>query len=123
VIPEKFFELQMIDKVSAYYIVDPGLTKTNCNPQSDFKFKVIIAASPDEGHWGASSFSKKRGQSQGIFLYYLVWTLQEMIMACEIFIGNCTSISIAKGSSNLVVYPIIFLVKPLRWIKKYKFKH
>jgi hypothetical protein len=86
VIPEKFFELKMIDEPSAYYVVDPGLTKTNCNPPVDFKFKVIIVASPDEGHWGASSFSKKRGQSQGIFLYYPVWTLQELIMACEIYI-------------------------------------
>lgn len=41
-----------LSKPSVYYVVDPGLTKDSCNPNIDFKGKVIIIASPDDGHWG-----------------------------------------------------------------------
>jgi hypothetical protein len=98
VIREKSFQLQMIeyqfsDILSTYYVVDPGLTKDNCNPPVDFKGKVIIVASPNEGHWGSSSFTKCKGDIRGIFLYYPMWTLQELIEAREVFTGIETNIS------------------------------
>jgi hypothetical protein len=98
VIPEKSFELDMIknissDILSTYYVVDPGLTQDNCNPPVDFLGKVIIVASPNEGHWGSSSFTKHKGDIQGIFLYHPVWTLQELIEARVVFTGSETNIS------------------------------
>lgn len=47
-----------LSKPSVYYVVDPGLTKDSCNPNIDFKGKVIIIASPDDGHWGDPILSK-----------------------------------------------------------------
>ena len=56
-----------------YYVVDPGQTKTSCDPCADYIEKVIVVASPDERHWGRSSFSN------GIFLCYPAWSLSDLL--------------------------------------------
>ena len=64
-----------------YYIVDPGKTKDNCDPATTFLPKVIIVASPDDRHWGESEFRKMRGSVGGVFLYYPLWKLEELLSA------------------------------------------
>ena len=64
-----------------YYIVDPGKTKDNCDPATTFLPKVIIVASPDDRHWGESEFRKMRDGVGGFFLYYPLWSLQELLSA------------------------------------------
>ena len=90
VIEEKYFKKRdvNVDKEDIYYVVDPGETTDSCN-LSGYQGKVIIVASPDEGHWGGSNFDKGRGfpspsgngfrDRPGIFLYYPVWTLSELL--------------------------------------------
>ena len=56
-----------------YYVVDPGKTRDDCDPPNEFLGKVIIVASPDEGHWGKSNFQKERSGVSGFFLFYPVW--------------------------------------------------
>jgi DUF1365 family protein len=51
VIPQKSFQLSNYNDKSTYYVVDPGQKKDSCNPLRDFKGKVIIVSSPDDGHW------------------------------------------------------------------------
>lgn len=74
-----------LSKPSVYYVVDPGLTKDSCNPNIDFKGKVIIIASPDDGHWGGSDFIKMRRSVGGTFLFLPVWSLNELINARQHF--------------------------------------
>jgi hypothetical protein len=59
-----------LDDPSTYYVVDPGETKDSCNPDTDFKAKVIIVSSPDNRHWGDSGFEKLRDSVRGFFMYY-----------------------------------------------------
>ena len=80
-----------VNQADIYYVVDPGQTNDNCDLSSDFEGKVIIVASPDDQHWGESEFDKgrgfvvslndaqKRGGTQGMFLYYPVWSLAELL--------------------------------------------
>jgi hypothetical protein len=42
-----------------YFIVDPGQTEANCDPEGDVYARVVMVASPDERHWGANAFSKR----------------------------------------------------------------
>ena len=80
VILEKDFTVSKFNDPSFYYIVDPGETKDNCNPSSDFIGKYILVSSPDNRHWGESEFKKNR-DSSGIFLYYPTWSINELISA------------------------------------------
>jgi hypothetical protein len=66
---------------STYYVVDPGMTKCNCCPETDFKPKVIIIASPDERHWGESEFDKERDGISGSFKYFPLWSFDELLNA------------------------------------------
>ena len=85
-----------VNQKNIYYIVDPGKTTDNCDLNSDFKGKVIIVTSPDERHWGESEFDKLRdsgndeesGGTQGIFLYYPVWTLSELLASVPYVTAN-----------------------------------
>jgi hypothetical protein len=74
-----------VNNVSIYYVVDPGQTKDNCNLDVDFKGKVIIVASHDEGHWGGSEFLKQRGTIKGLFMFMPVWSLDELLNAKQHF--------------------------------------
>jgi hypothetical protein len=79
VIKENKLKILDINKPNTYYVVDPGETKVNCNLDHDFDGKVIIVASPDDRHWGASEFSKERDNRRGNFLYYPVWNIHELV--------------------------------------------
>ena len=79
IIQEDVFKMDLINQLSTYYVVDPGSTKDNCNLPNNFKGKVIIVASADEGHWGGSDFIKWRNDVMGLFLYFPVWTMPELI--------------------------------------------
>jgi hypothetical protein len=74
-------KISSLDKNDTYYIVDPGMTKDNCHPGVQFKCRIIIVASPDERHWGGSSFSKRRTGYGGIFQQMPVWEANEIICA------------------------------------------
>jgi hypothetical protein len=63
---------------STYYIVDPGSTQDSCNPHAMFEPKVVIVAEPDESHWGGLSFYKSLPGVTGTFLYYPVWSKEEI---------------------------------------------
>jgi hypothetical protein len=73
------------NKPTTYYIIDLGETKDSCDLGSGYRGNVIIVASPDERHWGESQFRKERGGRQGIFLYYPVWNVQELIASSKYF--------------------------------------
>jgi hypothetical protein len=79
-----------VDKPSIYYVVDPGLTKSNCNLRTDFKGKVIIIASPDERNWGGAGFRKDRDGVMGTFLFFPVWNLLELSNAGPYINPNIT---------------------------------
>ena len=59
-----------------YFIIDPGVTTTNCNPDPNVKAKVLIVASPDERHWGGNTFPKDQpGWPGGLYWYFPPWSL------------------------------------------------
>jgi hypothetical protein len=64
---------------STYYIVDPGVTQNpeSCNMGAKFQPKLIIVASPDDRHWGESSFLKL----QGGLRFLPIWSEDELIAA------------------------------------------
>jgi hypothetical protein len=75
-----------------YYIIDPGITKTNCNPDPNVKAKVLIVASPDERHWGGNTFPKDQpGWPGGLYWYFPPWSLQELQAAGSLLIPPITS--------------------------------
>ena len=82
IVPEDKFRCtdKMFNNPSIYYVVDPGHTKDSCDLPSIYDGKVIIVTSPDVGHWGDSQFAK-----EGMFLYYPVWSLDELIKAKHFF--------------------------------------
>lgn len=91
VIKENEFDYhdENVNNDSIYYVVDPGKTKDkNCDLDSDYRGKVIIIASPDEGHWGLGEFTKKRLRVKGTFRYYPIWSLIELLYARRFFDVN-----------------------------------
>jgi hypothetical protein len=87
-IPQVYvYEEKMIPKIKSlqstdtYYVVDPGMATTSCNPSLTFKAKVIIVASPDEKYWGYNQFSKSKYFISGCFKYMPVWDVDELIHA------------------------------------------
>ena len=75
---------------STYYIVDPGSTKDDCNPPSDFVPKVILVPSPYSGHWGGSKFRKMQDGVIGTFKSMPLWTLEELLSAQPILCPDLT---------------------------------
>lgn len=75
------FSLPSLQTVETYYIVDPGNTKESCCPEVNFLPKTIIVSSPDSGHWGGSEFGKRRGNTKGRFMFFPIWTLEELLDA------------------------------------------
>jgi Retrotransposon hot spot protein len=103
VIQEKDFNIldENINQTSTYYIVDPGNTKDDCNPPANFIGKVIIVASPDEGHWGVSEFFKDRGSNSGGMLQFLpVWNLQELIESSSV-LGTINGVSLGLTNQDI----------------------
>jgi len=69
---------------ATYFIVDPGITKVNCNPPLRVLARVIIVASPDERHWGGNSFPKVQpGHPGGMYRYFPPWSLVELQAAVQ----------------------------------------
>jgi hypothetical protein len=81
-------KIESLQNSSTYYVVDPGRTKSNCNPENAFKAKVIIVSSPDSDHWGGTDFTKGRDSGGGLFKYYPLWSLDEMLLAHTTIIGE-----------------------------------
>jgi hypothetical protein len=75
------FKIPSLRERSTYYVVDPGQTKDDCNPNGMFQAKVILVVSPDDRHWGESEFAKIRGLVQGFFRFFPVWFLEELLSA------------------------------------------
>lgn len=98
VIPEEKFQRTSakFNHPSTYYVVDPGKTKDSCDPPNIFQGKVIIVASPDEGHWGGSEFLKQRGNIKGLFMFMPVWSLSELLAAKQYFEYNLLDETIAS---------------------------
>jgi hypothetical protein len=75
----KVSEIPSLLDTETYYLVDPGKTKTSCNPGPFVLARVIIVASPDERHWGGSSFQKDdRTGLGGEIRYFPAWTLPQL---------------------------------------------
>ena len=81
----RFYDIPSLKLKSTYYVVDPGETKESCDPGAKFKSRVIIVTSPDEKHWGGGEFIKRRGKKVGVFHFYPVWNLTEVLRGLEHF--------------------------------------
>ena len=64
----KFRDIPSLRGPSAYYVVDPGMSKVSCDPKPSFKARVIIISSPNDRHWGGEEFEKFRGGNQVFFI-------------------------------------------------------
>jgi len=86
-IPEKTSPTEIFSlyhDLDTYYLVDPGETKTSCDPAPMVAARVIIIASPDESHWGGSAFEKNDQTSLGgYFLYFPSWNLPQLEAGCN----------------------------------------
>jgi hypothetical protein len=72
-------DIDSLSVAESYYVVDPGRTKTSCDPAHLVAARVIIVASPDERHWGGSDFTKNDQTGLGGFiLYFPSWSLLEL---------------------------------------------
>lgn len=72
-------EIPSLYDPGAYYLVDPGKTKTSCDPAPMVAARVIIVASPDERHWGGSAFAKTDQTGLGgYFMYFPNWSLHQL---------------------------------------------
>lgn len=87
---------------STYYVVDPGATRSNCNPFLHFKPKVVIVASPNDCYWNAAQFSKssrsrKKGKNIKVFFkYFPLWRLQKLQDSQPIMYPTLTSETIKE---------------------------
>jgi hypothetical protein len=80
-IPEKTSptDIPSLYDPESYYLVDPGKTKTSCDPAPMVAARVIIVTSPDERHWGGSAFEKNDQTGLGgYFLYFPSWNLPQL---------------------------------------------
>jgi hypothetical protein len=66
---------------STYLVVEPGKTQDSCDPSYLAEAKVIIVANPDSKHWGGSEFEMVRGRWSGVFKYFPLWELSELLAA------------------------------------------
>jgi hypothetical protein len=73
--------VKSLSKSSTFYIVDPGSTRSNCAPDTEFEARTIIVASPNEGNWGSHDFEKQRGPVIGRFKYFPMWDLEDLLEA------------------------------------------
>jgi hypothetical protein len=90
-------------------VVDPGKTKDSCDLPTFFQGKVIIVASPDEQHWGGSSFDKEVAGRGGRLMYFPVWELHELLKSLSVF-NQITKIN-KTDFTSLVVYQDPYLLQ------------
>jgi hypothetical protein len=80
-----------LDNENTVLVVDPGTLKTLCNPDETIKARVIIVASPDNRYWGGNDFRKRKAdivtREAGVFLYYPLWSLEELLAGRPILNG------------------------------------
>ena len=81
-------EVGSLRDCSTFYIVDPGSTRNNCVPDTLIDARTIIVASPNEGNWGSSGFEKLRGSVMGMFLYFPMWSLKDILDSKPYFSGT-----------------------------------
>ena len=86
----KFRDIPSLRGPSAYYVVDPGMSKVSCDPKPSFKARVIIISSPNDRHWGGEEFEKYRGGQRGVFHFYPLWNLNEVLCGLGYFSPNVT---------------------------------
>jgi hypothetical protein len=98
-------EIPIRDSDSTYYIVDPGMTNSSCNPRTDFLPKVIIVSSPDSRQWGKHEFTKYRDAVIGGIRFYPVWSEQELLLARPILrlFLSCRGAASAEAALVLTV--------------------
>jgi hypothetical protein len=90
----KYTQIASLTDPLTYYVVDPGRTKVDCCLDAAFIAKFILVSSPDERHWGRNEFIKERRSNvSGIFKYYPVWSLPELLEARTI-LSRRTNLSI-----------------------------
>lgn len=77
----KVHEIPLLSNKNAYYVVDPGDSEVSANPSATVSAHVIIATSPDECHWGRGFIKPRHAYAGGVFRYYPVWTLDELLQA------------------------------------------
>jgi hypothetical protein len=98
VYPEQNWEwtIQSLMDPATYYVVDPGLYQGSCNPDTNFRPKVIIVASPDSKHWGNGEFFKGRAGLYGELKFFPVWELNEILHARPV-LGPAMTIQEVEG--------------------------
>ena len=84
------FDFPTLLNKSAYYVVDPGKSKISCDPDTGFPARVIIISSPNDRHWGEEEFEKLRGTQSGVFHYFPLWNLNEVLCGSDYFPTNVT---------------------------------
>ena len=77
------FDFPTLLNKSAYYVVDPGESQVSCSPMSTFPARVIIISSPNDRHWGGEEFEKFRGGQSGVFHFYPLWNLTELLCGSD----------------------------------------
>ena len=81
-------DVDSLYEASTFYIVDPGASTTNCLPDTDFLPRTIIVSSPDERNWGGKQFMKGRDDVAGLFRFFPMWDLDELVMARQYIRGR-----------------------------------
>ena len=102
-------QINSLTDASTCFVVDPGKTKDSCDPDEQFKPHVIIISSPDSCHWGENEFQKRRGNINGCFRYFPLWSLEELV---------CSRI---EFNANLAVDDITRLFRKFGGVPRYIF--
>ena len=74
-------DVDCLNDPSTFYIVDPGSTRNNCAPDTEFEARTIIVSSPNDHNWGSADFEKQRGPVIGMFRYFPIWSWKEILKA------------------------------------------
>jgi hypothetical protein len=89
-------DILSLEHATTYFIVDPGATKDDCNVSPRYSHKVIIVASPDSRHWGHREFWNYRDGGEGVFVYYPVWPLEELLAARPVLFPELNEAEVKK---------------------------
>jgi hypothetical protein len=85
-----------LEHATTYFIVDPGATIDDCNVSPRYSHKVIIVASPDSRHWGHKEFWNYRDGGEGVFVYYPVWPLEELLAVRPVLFPELNEAEVKK---------------------------
>eukprot|EP00978_Attheya_sp_CCMP212_P033979 scaffold140115_cov44-Attheya_sp.AAC.6 len=76
-----------------YFLCDPGMTLTSCNPSSSLNASVVINASGDDRHWGGKEFTKEKedpGVQFGVKMVFPLPKRRQLLDACHLFSVSAT---------------------------------